>query len=202
MGRPKKPIISRELVIKSALAMIDRDGLDAVSLRRLAETIGVNIGSLYHHYRYKDDILLDVLAHVLEPLSPSPEPIEDWKEYFRERCKTYFQLMVAHPNLTSLMFTLLPRRVGLAVEEQGARVLLDAGVPARYVPLIREQLESAVHGVLRFCFDTPLFANVTDSHPVLARVVAEAESVTPHDRLALAVDAILDGVEHRIPQWR
>jgi AcrR family transcriptional regulator len=202
VGRPKKPIISKQLVIDTALRLIDEKGLEAISLRRLAETIGVNPGSLYYHYRYKDDILHDVLTHVLAPLEPSPEPVDDWKAYFRDRCRTYFRLMVEHPNLTALMFALLPRTLGLPVENQGAQVLLGQGVPAGYIPIIREQLESAVHGVLRFSFDSPLFDQIPADYPTLARVVTESQAVPPEERLDLVVGVILDGIELHLTRWR
>ena len=202
VGRPKKPIISRQLVVDTALAMIDSEGLRAISLRRLAEKLGVNIGSLYHHYRYKDDILRDVLQHVLAPLDASHGPVTDWRTYFLERSRTYFRLMVEHPNLAALMFTLLPRTFGFPVESQGAQILLDVGVPARYVLVIREQLESAVHGVLQFSFDTALFDEVPAAYPVFAGVVAESRSVSPQERLDFAINAILDGVERRLDGWR
>lgn len=201
VGRPKTPIISRQLVVDTALEMIDEEGLRAISLRRLSEKLGVQVGSLYHHYRYKDDILRDVLQHVLAPLDPSDGPVRDWKSYFLERSKTYFRLMVEHPNLAALMFSLLPRTFGFPVEDQGAQILLDIGVPPRYVVVVREQLESAVHGVLQFSFDTALFDEVPSAYPTFAKVVAESKSVSPEERLDFAITAILDGVERRLGDW-
>jgi hypothetical protein len=110
--------------------------------------------------------------------------------------------MVEHPNLTALMFALLPRTLGLAVENQGAQVLLGQGVPAGYIPVIREQLESAVHGVLRFSFDTPLFDQVPADYPTLARVVTESQAIPSEERLDLIVGVILDGIELHLTRWR
>jgi AcrR family transcriptional regulator len=194
-------LVSRQLVIDSALKIIDAEGLAALSLRRLAQEVGVNVGSLYHHYRYKDDILRDVLIHVLAPLGRDHGPIADWKEYFLRRSRTYVQVMVEHPALAPLMFELLPRTYGLPVEEQAIGVMRDAGIPLRYAVLVREQLESIIRGVVQFTYDAPLFAEIPDSCPELFAAVAAADRTTAQERVEFAVRALLDGVEQRIPEW-
>ncbi len=202
MARPKKPIVSRELVIECALELIDGEGMTALSLRRLAEKVGVNIGSLYHHYRFKEDILRDVLVHVLAPLNRSPGPVLDWKDYFLQRSRTYVGLLVAHPNLAPLTFQLMPHEYGFSIEEQATEVLAEAGVPLRYALLVREQIESVIRGVMLFTFEAPLFANVPREYPRLADAVALAAQASAEERVEFAVRALLDGVEQRIPHWR
>lgn len=202
MARPKTPIVSQELVIRCALELIDGDGMAAFSLRRLADKIGVNIGSLYHHYRYKDDILRDVLLYVLAPLNRSPEPVLDWKDYFLQRSRTYVQLLIAHPHLASLTFHLMPHTYGFTIEEQSVEVLRDAGVPPRYAILLREQLESVIRGVILFTFEAPLFDKVPPDYPLLAESVALGAQASAEERVEFAVRALLDGVEQRIPHWR
>ena len=50
MARPSKPLISRDACARAALEIIDAEGLDALSLERLATEIGVRAPSLYHHF--------------------------------------------------------------------------------------------------------------------------------------------------------
>lgn len=204
VGRPKAPIISRELVIKAALKVVDNEGLAALTLRRLAAELGVTVGSLYHHYRYKDDIVRDVLVEILAPLEPSrsTEPVTDWRDFVLQQCLTYFRLLEEHPNLAALGFSIIPETLGFAAESLGAQVLLDAGVPARYVIAIREQLELAIRGILQFCYDTPLFGEVPKEYPLFRQVVRESRRVSPEQRLKLAIGIILDGIEQRLPEWR
>ncbi|MFD3699316.1 TetR/AcrR family transcriptional regulator [Streptomyces sp. NPDC058646] len=57
MARPRKPLLSRALIVEAAGALVDAEGLDAVSTRRLAAALGVSGPSLYNHFRTKDEIL-------------------------------------------------------------------------------------------------------------------------------------------------
>lgn len=57
MARPRKPLLSRERIVEKASALVDAEGLDAVSTRRLAAELGVSGPSLYNHFRNKDEIL-------------------------------------------------------------------------------------------------------------------------------------------------
>lgn len=68
MARPRKPLLSRERIVTTALALIDAEGLPALSTRRLAAELGVSGPSLYNHFTTKDEILDavadTVIAHV------------------------------------------------------------------------------------------------------------------------------------------
>lgn len=57
MARPRKPLLSRDRIVAAAGALVDAEGLEAVSTRRLAAALGVSGPSLYNHFRTKDEIL-------------------------------------------------------------------------------------------------------------------------------------------------
>ncbi|MFD3540303.1 TetR/AcrR family transcriptional regulator [Streptomyces sp. NPDC058662] len=57
MARPRKPLLSRSLIVEAAGALVDAEGLEALSTRRLAAALGVSGPSLYNHFRTKDEIL-------------------------------------------------------------------------------------------------------------------------------------------------
>lgn len=57
MARPRKPLLSRDLIVEAAGTLVDAEGLEAVSTRRLAAALGVSGPSLYNHFRTKDEIL-------------------------------------------------------------------------------------------------------------------------------------------------
>lgn len=57
MARPRKPLLSRSRIVEAAGALVDAEGLEAVSTRRLAAALGVSGPSLYNHFRTKDEIL-------------------------------------------------------------------------------------------------------------------------------------------------
>ena len=79
--RPKVPLISKRKTLEAALRIIDTEGLDALSVRRLAVELNVNAASLYHHFRNKDEILVGAaqlaLAEVRTP-DTRDEPWQSW----------------------------------------------------------------------------------------------------------------------------
>ncbi|MGK8509562.1 TetR/AcrR family transcriptional regulator [Nocardia asiatica] len=58
MARPRRPLLTRDRIIETALALVDAEGLAAVSTRRLATELGVQGPSLYNHVRTKDDLMM------------------------------------------------------------------------------------------------------------------------------------------------
>lgn len=104
MVTPKKrttPLTKDEL-FSAALAIADAEGLDALSMRRLATEVGVEAASLYHHLPNKDALLDGVVVRMrAEMRLPDPLP-EDWKELMLAIFAEYRRILAAHPNLTSL----------------------------------------------------------------------------------------------------
>src|SRR4051794_39580716 len=78
MVRPKTPLISEREVVRHALAILDAEGMEALSIRRLGKELNVNGASLYHHFANKDDILMAVGRAVLRDIKvrpPGDDPI-------------------------------------------------------------------------------------------------------------------------------
>lgn len=202
MTRPTQPLIHRPAVAAAALRIIDAEGLDRLSVKRLADQIGVNDASLYHHYQDKAEILDDVVRFALRTLNVLEHPPADWRDYLIETSRAYYRAVLAHPNLAPLLRTQLPRRFGHATENQAAQVLLDSGIPARYVLAIREELEFLILGVMQFSFGAPLFASVPEEYPVLRAALAASTTLGPEDRLDFAVTAFVRGLQHLHPSPR
>ncbi len=104
MVTPKKratPLTKDEL-FAAALAIADTEGLEALSMRRLATEVGVEAASLYHHLPNKDALLDGVLVRMRSEMRiPDPLP-EDWKELLLAIFAEYQRVLAAHPNLTPL----------------------------------------------------------------------------------------------------
>ena len=104
MVTPKKrttPLTKDEL-FTVALAIADAEGLDALSMRRLATEVGVEAASLYHHLPNKDALLDGVVVRMRSEMClPDPLP-EDWKDLMLAVFAEYRRILAAHPNLTSL----------------------------------------------------------------------------------------------------
>lgn len=65
MARPRTPLLSRERIVAAALALVDADGLEALSTRRLATELSVSGPSLYNHFATKDELLDAVVDSVM-----------------------------------------------------------------------------------------------------------------------------------------
>jgi len=65
VARPRNPLLNRERIVGAALALVDAEGLAALSTRRLAAELGVSGPSLYNHFATKDALLDAVVDHVV-----------------------------------------------------------------------------------------------------------------------------------------
>src|SRR5262245_45363112 len=72
--------LSRERVCREALALVDEEGLEALSMRRLGARLGVEAMSLYRHVRNKADLLDALHVAVLADIAPEPPPAVDGDE--------------------------------------------------------------------------------------------------------------------------
>ncbi|HEY7597378.1 MAG TPA: TetR/AcrR family transcriptional regulator [Actinophytocola sp.] len=73
-GRP--PTTSRERILAAARRIIDRDGWQKLTIRRLAAELGVGATTLYHHVRDKEDLLVQLLNHYAEQIERPPLPAD------------------------------------------------------------------------------------------------------------------------------
>ena len=104
MAAPRKrtsPLTKDEL-FERALAIVDAEGLEALSMRRLAAEVGVEAASLYHHLPGKDALLDGILVRMRSEMRiPDPLP-EDWKDLMIAIFAEYRRVLAAHPNLLPL----------------------------------------------------------------------------------------------------
>lgn len=103
--------LSRDRILRCALAVADRDGFEATSLRRVAAELGVHVTSLYHHVSTKE-ALLDGLVEELLASADLPVGAVDWEEWVRRFVDQVAELASVHAGA----FEVLMRR-----PVQGAR---------------------------------------------------------------------------------
>jgi AcrR family transcriptional regulator len=98
--RSREPL-TRDRVIEAALRVMDHEGLEAVSMRRVAREVGVEAMSLYHHVEDKEDLLDGICEHVMAGFE-FPHPVEDWAENCRRGARAWRRLLQAHPAVMRL----------------------------------------------------------------------------------------------------
>ena len=75
-------------MIEAALRVMDAEGLEAVSMRRVAREVGVEAMSLYHHVEDKEDLLDGICEHVMAGFD-FPELVDDWAENCRRGARAW-----------------------------------------------------------------------------------------------------------------
>jgi len=107
---PRTPL-SRDRVLAAAVELADRDGIEALTMRGLADRLGVEAMSLYYHVANKEDLLDGVCEMVLEeineavagqPLATGPD---DWKQVMRLRILTARSVVLRHKWVPAVLET-------------------------------------------------------------------------------------------------
>jgi AcrR family transcriptional regulator len=94
--------LTREKLFERALAIVDEEGLEALTMRRLAADVGVKAPSLYNHVSGKSELIEGALACMrAEMRLPDPAP-EDWRELMEVVFLAYRRVLAAHPNMMPL----------------------------------------------------------------------------------------------------
>jgi AcrR family transcriptional regulator len=109
--------LTRAVVLSAALELIDRDGADGLSMRRLARELGRDPMTIYRHAPNKAALLQAVAETVLAELEVDPTD-PDWSSQLREVARQYRRLALAHPNVVPLLVT-LPLSTPLALRPRG-----------------------------------------------------------------------------------
>lgn len=150
MARPKTPLISRRAALEAALDIVDREGLDALSIRHLGDALKVNGASLYHYFKSKNDILIGITQLALEDVTAPRSDAASWRSWLVANARRTRQVLIEHPALIPLM--LERNRLGIGEHELGASVrrMEDEGVPLEAIaPLIHSLELLAITSVMQ-----------------------------------------------------
>jgi AcrR family transcriptional regulator len=128
-GSAREPL-TRERIADAALRLIDGDGLDALSMRKLGTELGVEAMALYHHFPSKGDLLDAVMDRLLLDMDlPARDAMEPLAR-LRQALRSYRHLAIAHPHAFPL---LVGRRfntdAAFALYERLLDAFADAGLP-------------------------------------------------------------------------
>jgi TetR/AcrR family transcriptional regulator, tetracycline repressor protein len=122
--------LNQDILVGTAMALADAEGLGAVTLRRLAQHHGVTPMAMYRHFRDKEDIL-DALAERVLADVVLPEPDHGpWDEQLHGVITALLDALRPHPNIAGLVHTrMLSCEPGLAMAERTLDLLEQAGFP-------------------------------------------------------------------------
>src|SRR2546422_3362028 len=167
-AEPRTPL-SRERVLRAAVALADESGIDSLTMRKLGDALGVEAMSLYNHVANKDDLLDGMVDLVFAEIAPPPRGA-GWKAAMRQRAIAAREVLARHPWAIGLMES--RRRPGPATLRHHDAVigcLREAGFSVAMAAHAYSVLDSYVYGFAlqqaSLPFETP------------EEVVAVAESI-------------------------
>ena len=213
MARPRRPILTRARIVKEALAIVDAEGLDALSTRRLAHELAVKAPSLYNHFSTKEEILDavgdSIIAEVdLSMFNGHRLGPEEWPEALRRWARAYRAALAAHPNIVPFLARGPGRRpAALKLADQVYGALVDAGWPRSHATRIGATMRYLVAGsavgsfALGFVDDPGVYA---ENYPHLgdAHRLRERHEQIDEGAFELGLSALLDGLIALYPSVR
>ena len=131
---PRARRLNRRIVVRAALDLVDADGLEALSMRRLGQALGRDPMALYRHAASRKELLAGVVELVLEEVEVFPDDDTTWEEQLRRMAHELRRVCLLHPNIVPVIVTgPLSTPLGLRPAgtlkplEQILGLLIDAG---------------------------------------------------------------------------
>lgn len=175
-GRPKK--VTAEEIADAALALLDAEGLEAVSFRRVAGQLGVSHMTLYSYLDSKEALLDAVVGRALE-VPELADPHGPWHESLREVLVEIHDALVARPRIAELLLTHSADGPWLsAIRDRLLALLKPAG-------FTRGQTVDAISVLMNYVLGT-------------AMVEASRGSGASPKAFAMGLDLLVDGLQKRV----
>ncbi|MFI6650824.1 TetR/AcrR family transcriptional regulator [Streptomyces sp. NPDC050529] len=211
--RGRRPAFSREAITVAAVALADAEGIDAVTMRRVAAEVGAGVMSLYSYAPDKETLLDLMIDHVNGELSASAPLTGDWRADLKAIGHLQRDHMLRHPWLATAVparRTLGPRTLAFLEHalaalrpsglDGGARLEVFAQLTAFVAGHVAHevaQAEAALSPDRAAAEALYLTAVATDGHhPELAEALASAaRPVTPDATFARFLNRLVDGLD-------
>ncbi|GAA4508196.1 TetR family transcriptional regulator BioQ [Actinoallomurus oryzae] len=139
--------LNPQLVLDAAIRHLDEVGLDAFSVRRVADGLGVRIGALYWHYKNRQALVDAIAARILEPLTLMEPSTDAWDVRLCRFARAYRQALLSHTDGARVITAISgPGPMGHAFMAIPVKVLCEAGLPATDAAAAADVLTSYVNG--------------------------------------------------------
>ena len=215
---PREPL-SRERILRTAVALADEGGAESLSMRKIAQELGVVAMALYKHVANKDELLDGMIDAVIGEIDP---PIEgaDWKTAMRERILSARRALLRHPWASQVIESRAeptPTIIGYMDSMMG--IFISGGFSVDLMHHAMHVMGSRILGFSQELFDDTssmpadeaiaMWAQLADHYPNIAALVGEISGGDiSHDEgsvvgggcddqfeFEFALDLMLDGLE-------
>jgi len=203
-GDVERRPLSRERVLRAAVQLADREGIEALSMRRLAAELGYEVMSLYHHVASKGDVL-DGMVELVAAEVDLPDPATPWREALRQTVLDLHAVLARHPWAVSIWFSRMTGSVRMRLMEAQLAALAGSGIDPG---LAHVGYHALLNHVLGFALQERSFViegdpqvlaeqylaglSPTEFPHLIAHVRAHLEEAAPTDDFGFVIDLILD----------
>lgn len=213
MGRPKKlrkddTVLTHELIVAAALRLADSDGIEQLSMRRLATELDCGVMSLYHYITDKEALIEALVDQVAGEVVPPPADVA-WRTAVQHIAESTLEAQLRHPWAISVWSTTWPGPYRFALVEQLLDALAEAGLPADVADLGFHALTNHIQGFAQQRLSyrqlesraevTGQRLEATLAQGEFPRVAEHVEfhrsNPTAYDEFGFALNLILDGLE-------
>jgi AcrR family transcriptional regulator len=206
--------VSRERVLRSAVALADEHGIEAVTMRRLAEELGIEAMSLYHHTPNKEAILDGIVDLVFEEMiaaQPTDADAGPWKQRLRSRILRSRLVLLRHPWAPALIESRTAPGLPMALYLDGSIAIMhEGGLSYDLIHHSMHALASRSFGYTREMSDSgggdaeleAMAAVVPHIVGMLAEVAHDEPGATlgwcdDQTEFEFGLDLLLDGIERK-----
>ncbi|HEY3335910.1 MAG TPA: TetR/AcrR family transcriptional regulator C-terminal domain-containing protein [Candidatus Limnocylindrales bacterium] len=210
--RRAAPNLDREQVVAAALGMVDRDGLDEFSVRRLATQLGVTPMALYWHVADRSE-LLELVGHAVLAEVVLPPRDGNWRVQLRDVHRALLVAVLRHPNTADLLVGRArygPH--GIALFETILEILLEAGFTPETAFDAYQSLYLFTLGFTATASRSPAFVEVqrqglgyllslpTDRFGAIRAVAPHIGRRSLDEQMELGLDIVIEGIAARLPR--
>lgn len=145
--RRRRDPISREAIVDAAIRLLDAEGLDALSMRRIADELGTGAASLYWHVGSKDGLLDLVFDKVIGEVTIPDAVPGQWREQLKDLARAQRAVSLRHPYVVRISIGRIPMGPNaLRYSERALAILRSGGLPPRLAVQGSHLLISTING--------------------------------------------------------
>jgi TetR/AcrR family tetracycline transcriptional repressor len=208
-----RPKLSKRTVTESALKLADADGLDALTIRKLAEHLGVTPMALYWHFRSKEDLLEGVAEQVWGEIDVNTDPGAPWWAQLQGLLESLVRVLRAHPAAPQLVLQHEKRNeAALRATEVTLDILRTAGFDPQHASMIarsalwtgitlvmsepgfQPELSAAERAEMQRRNQVELAMLPADRYPRLIECAAPMTTCDPEYHYRFGIGLFIDGV--------
>jgi len=168
--------LSRERILLAAIDLADKDGIELLSMRKLAQEMGVKAMSLYNYVTNKDDILDSIVDIVVSEIE-SPKIGGDWRDAMRRRAISAHEMLLHHPwAAMALMSRMNVGPAMLKYVDMTLGCLCEAGFSFKMADHATNVIDSHIYGFTLQELNFPI--NESD----YSKMAAEGLSIIPANK--------------------